>query len=161
MFCCTVTVEMHARPLSLCRSYTRNCLNAFKRTYYSENTPLRQKEERPTATYSPKFFASIANPNCHTQLQSGAQAHIIPHPEKAGNCEDAFFVCKQGTTFGIADGVGVWSELGINSALYSSSLLTNIKSYVEENEECSLYEALLHAYKQVCIFFQQYYIPFL
>ena len=79
----------------------------------------------------------------------GAQAHVIPHPEIAGNCEDAFFVSEEGNTFGIADGVGVWSELGINSALYSTALLQNIKEFVEENPSSSLYEALLYAYTQV------------
>lgn len=114
------------------------------RTYYTE---LNKPQEKASFSSS-KIFTSFTSQPMRNLALRGAQAHVIPHPEKAGNCEDAFFVSEEGNTFGIADGVGVWSELGINSALYSTALLQNIKEFVEENPSSSLYEALLYAYTQ-------------
>ena len=78
------------------------------------------------------------------------QAHKITHPEK-DICEDAYFI--NGNTFGIADGVGVWSQVGGNSALYSKSLMEHIEEALCEKEGCSLYEALVHGYTKVCLKF--------
>jgi len=114
------------------------------RNYYTENPNRPQDpEEKVIPT---KLFTTFAQQTMRTYSARRAQAHVIPHPEKAGNCEDAFFISDQGNTFGIADGVGVWSELGINSALYSTALLQNVKQFIAENEDCTLYEALLYAY---------------
>jgi protein phosphatase PTC7 len=47
---------------------------------------------------------------------------MIPHPAKAAKGgEDAYFVA--GNTLGIADGVGGWEAHGIDSGLYSRSLM--------------------------------------
>jgi len=51
-----------------------------------------------------------------------AAAAMIPHPAKAlKGGEDAYFIA--GNTIGIADGVGGWEAHGIDSGLYSRSLM--------------------------------------
>jgi len=94
------------------------------------------------------IFNSVASKKTRAANKPVLQAHVIPHPEKAGNCEDAHFFCEDTHFFGVADGVGVWSELGINSAIYSSALLNNIQGYVQQKEESTLYEALLYGYTE-------------
>jgi len=53
-----------------------------------------------------------------------AAASSIPHPDKAHKGgEDAYFIAPQSNVIGIADGVGGWEAHGIDSALYSRSLM--------------------------------------
>jgi len=49
---------------------------------------------------------------------------MIPHPAKiAKGGEDAFFIDNSTGTIGVADGVGGWEALGVDSGLYSRSLM--------------------------------------
>lgn len=49
---------------------------------------------------------------------------MIPHPSKADRGgEDAWFVSDGGAFFGVADGVGGWSEVGVDPGLYSRELM--------------------------------------
>ncbi|KAL3533664.1 hypothetical protein ACH5RR_007185 [Cinchona calisaya] len=39
--------------------------------------------------------------------------------------EDAWFICDEGQTIGVADGVGGWSEIGIDAGAYARELMKN------------------------------------
>lgn len=50
----------------------------------------------------------------------------LPHPDKdETGGEDAHFICVEEQVIGVADGVGGWAELGINSGKYSRELMSN------------------------------------
>jgi len=56
----------------------------------------------------------------------------IPKPDKIANGgEDAFFASK--SLLIVADGVGGWAEQGVDSGLYSRSLVRNLKDLYEQN----------------------------
>lgn len=53
----------------------------------------------------------------------------VPHPDKAyKGGEDAVFAAKN--ILVIADGVSGWSQMGIDSGIYSRKLLTHIKNLI-------------------------------
>ena len=47
--------------------------------------------------------------------------------------EDACYISKKGQSFGVADGVGGWSQYGIDPGLYSSKLMELCKKYAEDH----------------------------
>lgn len=64
-----------------------------------------------------------------------------PHPDKAHRGgEDASFIAPQ--AFGIFDGVGAWSEMGINAGIYAKALAAHVKKYVLKNGPCCIQEGL-------------------
>jgi len=70
---------------------------------------------------------SVAGPNIHTDVC------MIPHPAKrAKGGEDAYFVSKDATAMGVADGVGSWSFHGVDPGLYSKSLMESVKREWDE-----------------------------
>jgi len=73
------------------------------------------------------------------------QAHLIPHPDKELS-EDAYVISPEGTLLGVADGVGSWSNVGVNTADYSTSILKNTEEYLQHNPNAHLAEAVAHAY---------------
>ena len=116
------------------------------RSYYAASTASYKMKE----TESPPPTQQLQR--THTQKlhsKRALQAHVIPHPDKGGNCEDAHFICEKSHSFGVADGVGVWSELGINSGVYSATLLRHVREFLQQNPKSSLYDALLHGYTEV------------
>lgn len=65
-------------------------------------------------------------------LRLASGAHMIPHPEKRHKGgEDAYFLSEDGQVVGVADGVGGWALSGIDSGLYSKSLMAEAKKAVE------------------------------
>jgi len=63
------------------------------------------------------------------------QMEIIPHPLKvAKGGEDAFFVAttKYGLAFGVADGVGGWSQQGIDPSLVSKGIMLGARTAFEK-----------------------------
>jgi len=60
---------------------------------------------------------------------------MIPHPAKrAKGGEDAYFVSKDATAIGVADGVGSWSFHGIDPGIYSKSLMETVKREWDEHQ---------------------------
>lgn len=58
------------------------------------------------------------------QLRLSAGAASIPHPaKKHKGGEDAHFISDDNSVIGVADGVGGWEALGVDSGLYSRSLM--------------------------------------
>ncbi|KAK4754091.1 hypothetical protein SAY87_002195 [Trapa incisa] len=63
----------------------------------------------------------------------------LPHPdkeEKGG--EDAHFVCEDEQAIGVADGVGGWADVGVDSGLFSRELMANSVNAIKEEPEGSI-----------------------
>ncbi len=56
------------------------------------------------------------------------QAASIPDPIKKAGGEDAHFILEKNNRYavGVADGVGGWSEVGVDSGIYSRSLMNMV-----------------------------------
>jgi len=54
-------------------------------------------------------------------------------PKRSANDlgDDAFFVCDSENAAGVADGVGSWRKKGIQSGVFSRSLMTNTRNLIE------------------------------
>lgn len=66
------------------------------------------------------------------RLLSGAC--YFPHPEKeVTGGEDAHFICSEKQVFGVADGVGGWAEMGVDSGEYARQLMR--ESMIAAQEE--------------------------
>ena len=85
--------------------------------------------------------------NSYYKFQSGVAA--LPHPEKKGEGEDAYFISECGFGLGVADGVGGWSEHGVDAGEYSRELMQHAKDYVESTLSRDPHETLDRAYEAV------------
>jgi hypothetical protein len=56
------------------------------------------------------------------------QAASIPDPIKKAGGEDAHFILEGNDRYavGVADGVGGWSEVGVDSGVYSRALMNKV-----------------------------------
>lgn len=71
------------------------------------------------------------------KLFSGSS--YLPHPDKEETGgEDAHFICSDEQAFGVADGVGGWAEVGVNSGLFSRELMSNSVRAVQEEPKGSI-----------------------
>ncbi|CAB4265756.1 unnamed protein product [Prunus armeniaca] len=71
------------------------------------------------------------------KLTSGS--YYLPHPDKEETGgEDAHFICVNEQAIGVADGVGGWADLGVNSGLYSRELMSNSVAAVQEEPKGSV-----------------------
>lgn len=78
-----------------------------------------------------------------------AAAHMIPHPAKlAKGGEDAFFIDNSSGTVGVADGVGGWEALGVDSGLYSRSLMAAAAAEAAREPRAPAVDVLRAAYGQ-------------
>jgi len=84
--------------------------------------------------------STVEESNNLIQLRMNAGVASIPHPaKKHKGGEDAHFISNDNSVIGVADGVGGWEALGVDSGLYSRSLMnfacisanTGIKNPVE------------------------------
>lgn len=63
----------------------------------------------------------------------------LPHPDKEETGgEDAHFICTDEQAIGVADGVGGWADLGVDSGLYSRELMSNSVSAIQEEPKGSV-----------------------
>jgi len=79
-------------------------------------------------------------------------SHKIPHPEKVyTGGEDACFIYED-VAIGVADGVGGWAEVGVDSSVYSNALMNKAKSYYSSpqilNSKDPSTDSLQYAYEQ-------------
>jgi len=59
---------------------------------------------------------------------------MIPHDEKKDKGgEDAYFISEDGLAIGVFDGVGGWSDSGVNPREYSYKLMQGCKKYADDN----------------------------
>ncbi|KAF8409929.1 hypothetical protein HHK36_002448 [Tetracentron sinense] len=63
----------------------------------------------------------------------------LPHPDKEETGgEDAHFICLDEQAIGVADGVGGWADLGVDSGLYSRELMSNSVTAIQEEPKGSI-----------------------
>ncbi|CAL0322409.1 unnamed protein product [Lupinus luteus] len=63
----------------------------------------------------------------------------LPHPDKEETGgEDAHFICSEEQALGVADGVGGWADLGVNSGFYSRELMSNSVDAIQEEPKGSI-----------------------
>ncbi|KAK7321745.1 hypothetical protein VNO77_32649 [Canavalia gladiata] len=63
----------------------------------------------------------------------------LPHPDKEETGgEDAHFICSEEQAIGVADGVGGWADLGVNSGYYSRELMSKSVEAIEEEPKGSI-----------------------
>ncbi|KAJ8532590.1 hypothetical protein K7X08_012513 [Anisodus acutangulus] len=71
------------------------------------------------------------------KLNSGS--FYLPHPAKANTGgEDAHFICTLTQAVGVADGVGGWADLGIDSGLYARELMSHSLAAIQEEPKGSI-----------------------
>ncbi|KAG0496911.1 hypothetical protein HPP92_001602 [Vanilla planifolia] len=57
----------------------------------------------------------------------------LPHPDKEETGgEDAHFICEDEQAIGVADGVGGWADLGVDSGQYAKELMHNSVSAIRD-----------------------------
>ena len=70
-----------------------------------------------------------------TQLLLSAGLFVMPHPDKVEKGgEDAYFIACSKRAIGVADGVGSWADIGVNSGLYSHQLM----EFSKDEAKCAL-----------------------
>lgn len=63
----------------------------------------------------------------------------LPHPDKEETGgEDAHFICVDEQAIGVADGVGGWADLGVDSGLYSRELMSHSVTAIQEEPKGSV-----------------------
>ncbi|XP_050210693.1 probable protein phosphatase 2C 55 [Mercurialis annua] len=63
----------------------------------------------------------------------------LPHPDKEETGgEDAHFICTDEQAVGVADGVGGWADLGVDSGKYSRELMSNSVSAIQDEPKGSI-----------------------
>jgi len=109
---------------------------------------LANGSDRPSPrTYSSTPLTEFAS---SPPLQLVCGTHMVPHPEKAyRGGEDALFVSTDFNSTGVADGVGGWSNQGIDPGLFSRQLMFGAKEAVEDKGAKDPVRILSLAYKQV------------
>lgn len=79
--------------------------------------------------------ATLVKPSL--KLISGS--NYLPHPAKeATGGEDAHFICVDEQAIGVADGVGGWAEVGIDSGLFSRELMSNAVTAIRDEPKGSI-----------------------
>lgn len=73
----------------------------------------------------PSVFSSQIAATNSTKDKLMSSACVIAHPDKQGRCEDAYFITSN--ALGIADGVGGWAQLGIDSGVFARALMTSCR----------------------------------
>jgi protein phosphatase PTC7 len=93
----------------------------------------RQQEVSILSAQRAYSTASSAMWQSGSALKLEAYGACIPHPEKVEKGgEDAFFVSSDGGAVGVFDGVGGWSEMGIDPGIYSKSLAMESNAAYEQ-----------------------------
>ncbi len=67
----------------------------------------------------------------NSSLRLRSFALSVAHPQKEEG-EDAYFIANTKTSAGVADGVGGWSEFGIDSGAFARELMNGCKNAAEE-----------------------------
>ncbi|GJQ12324.1 hypothetical protein GpartN1_g4723.t1 [Galdieria partita] len=67
----------------------------------------------------------------------------LPHPDKLGKGEDAYFVEENAA--GVFDGVGGWESKGVDPSLYANELAKKTAEMVKMRGPCQIVEALEYA----------------
>ena len=78
---------------------------------------FRQDSERISVSFEQSFSVGKICPSVLPLKKAVLTSAGHQIGKEGGSCEDAFFVSERG--FGVADGVGGWSDYGLSSAEFS------------------------------------------
>ena len=77
-----------------------------------------------------------------------ASAILVPHPDKsATGGEDSCFVLKRSNAFGVFDGVGGWSDEGVNPAEYPETFASEAAKAVTKDKMRNPVDIMVRAHK--------------
>jgi len=77
-----------------------------------------------------------------------SSAILVPHPDKsATGGEDSCFVLKRSNAFGVFDGVGGWSDEGVNPAEYSETFASEAAKAVTKDKMRNPVDIMVRAHK--------------
>lgn len=75
----------------------------------------------------------------HEFLKLLSGSCYLPHPDKEDTGgEDAHFICANEQAIGVADGVGGWADLGVDSGQYARELMSNSANAIREEPKGSI-----------------------
>eukprot|EP00741_Cyanophora_paradoxa_P017288 tig00020961_g16698.t1 len=93
--------------------------------------PIVEVQDR--SSRSPAICSTLPSEDADSlRFLSGSWA--LPDPSKLGAGEDACFQTSDGRGFGVSDGVGGWSFVGIDSGVFSRQLMLGTKIAIEAGE---------------------------
>ncbi|KZV20196.1 putative protein phosphatase 2C 55-like [Dorcoceras hygrometricum] len=80
--------------------------------------------------------SSELNTPTGTRLKLSSASCYLPHPDKEETGgEDAHFICKDEQAIGVADGVGGWADLGVDSGYYARELMSNSVNAIQNEPQ--------------------------
>ncbi|GAB2274276.1 hypothetical protein Dimus_009042 [Dionaea muscipula] len=134
-FACTISV---GRP---CSSFSF-MIRTSKRPQVAQLSTNNNNDSNSTSSSQSRL---IPPPSLRSELSLCVGTHLIPHPNKVERGgEDAFFVSSwKGGVIGVADGVSGWAERNVDPALFSRELVSNVSSFVDDEEVSYDPQALL------------------
>eukprot|EP01102_Stenamoeba_stenopodia_P013687 TRINITY_DN4473_c1_g3_i1.p1 TRINITY_DN4473_c1_g3~~TRINITY_DN4473_c1_g3_i1.p1 ORF type:complete len:497 (+),score=120.43 TRINITY_DN4473_c1_g3_i1:77-1492(+) len=110
----------------------------------TSTTPTKRGGDKKRHGRLPKTHTLVSAASCRGKHLS---KDMTPWDE-AGDCgEDSLFIAP--TVVGVADGVGGWSEVGVDSALFSRRLMHNAHRFAETEQLFDPYEILEKSYEQI------------
>eukprot|EP01080_Neovahlkampfia_damariscottae_P010467 gene10467-2989_t len=152
----------------LAKNFKRSFVNEGFKLYFKRVDPLNNTFEKIAqtnyATLSKRYFSTSTfklngtNSNMKYEIVEGFSTSPKYH-RKIWNrdvtyCgEDAYFISKNENekiyAFGIADGVGGWSEIGVDPSEFSWELMNECKKCFESNRELSPKDVLITGYSEL------------
>lgn len=123
--------KLVGKPLKASRIQRGLKVMAARPMYMSARPIMGQGFQRAGGMFASRNFggseslwaAAMDVEGASVTLEVRPASASIPHPEKRDKGgEDAWFVSRDGRAFGVFDGVGSWSEMGIDPGIYSTSL---------------------------------------
>lgn len=114
-------------------SFSTSCNSAGPAHDVPVDTAAREEKQTNSADSS-----ELKTPSGRTlKLVSGSC--YLPHPDKEETGgEDAHFICSEEQALGVADGVGGWADVGVNSGYYSRELMSNSVDAIREEPKGSV-----------------------
>ena len=106
----------------------------------------RRLSSLTASSSSPSSSSSQQKKYCVSTVD--ASAILVPHPDKsATGGEDSCFVLKRSNAFGVFDGVGGWSDEGVNPAEYSETFASEAAKAVTKEKMRNPVDIMVRAHK--------------
>lgn len=108
----------------------------------------RRRISSLTASSSSSSASSSSQQKNYCVSTVAASAILVPHPDKsATGGEDSCFVLKRSNAFGVFDGVGGWSDEGVNPAEYSETFASEAAKAVTKDKMRNPVDIMVRAHK--------------
>ena len=112
----------------------------------AEERRRRRLSSLTASSSSPSSSSSQQKKYCVSTVD--ASAILVPHPDKsATGGEDSCFVLKRSNAFGVFDGVGGWSDEGVNPAEYSETFASEAAKAVTKEKMRNPVDIMVRAHK--------------